>query len=185
MGPWDAASCSRHDLQSFFLPSSPFVITREEFANAPTLTTQVINVMRSTGAVDDKYKNERVIEIASFAGQNGNLGPLTIKSAILDTIRSMNDMDDDMMKKYANRMGRWTVDHAATLYVMRPNDFCQAQLRDRMNKLFPSGFDLESAIGLPIRGISFTNASFVVCTTSLTICACIYSYDKGVNATRD
>lgn len=64
--------------------------------------------MRSTGAVDDKYKNERVIKVPSFAIQRGNLQPPTVKSAILDTIHSMNAMDDDMMKKIANGMGKWT-----------------------------------------------------------------------------
>lgn len=162
--PWPAASCDRHDLQCFFMPVSPCVITEVELANAPMLSNKEVAHMRRTGVVDDKYKNERVIRVFSSAIQNGGLQPPTVKRAIMDTIRSMYNATtvqwkeddesamDDMMKNVEKSMGRWTVDHAAALYVMRPNDFYQKKIKDRMDKLFPNDFNPERAIGLPIRG---------------------------------
>jgi hypothetical protein len=143
------------------MPASPCVITKEELANAPILTSKELNEMHSLGIVNDKFKQERVIQVNPPGILNGNLQPPTVKQAILETIRSLyNNSDleknesamDEMMDKISKSMGKWTADHAATLYIMQPNQFYQEQISDRMNQIFPKDFNPQRAIGLPIRG---------------------------------
>lgn len=151
--PWKAASCDRHDLQCFFMPISSCVITEAEFINATALSA----AESLRGLDDERYKNQRVVRVQASAAQRGSLASLNAKRTILNTIRSLytniDSVDlDEFMNKIAKHMGRYTIDHAAALYVMRPNDLYQANIEETMDKIFPKDFDPSGAIGLPIRG---------------------------------
>ena len=175
--PWKAASCNRQDLQCFFMPTSPCVITEEDFANAPMMNSADIILQKDEY---EKNKNERIIRVQSSAAQRSNLQLPTVKSAILDTIRSLyNDTSSDksvvdgMMTKIETYIGKWTVDHAATLYVMRPNDVYQERMKHRMNELFSKEFQPANAIGLPIRGACEASTLSVCkrrCPCTITYC---------------
>lgn len=56
-----SASCDQGDLQCFFWPLSPCVITEEELRKAPILDKAEWRSIKQKGKLLDKYKNERGI----------------------------------------------------------------------------------------------------------------------------
>merc|ERR1712157_596816 len=61
--PWDLASCSRKDMQCFFMPMSPCVITEEALREAPILGDKNLEIFRTTGKLPKRFLDEKIIII--------------------------------------------------------------------------------------------------------------------------
>jgi len=170
---WPLASCSRHDLQCFFLPMSPCVITEDELAQAPMVTPEELKKFRESGRLDEKYDNERVIVVGADAGGH-KPWPKGLREALHSIIMSMYRQDhthvadiatyqrpawairNDTLTKVSkilldSKSNLWMPNQATTFYFLRPNLFYQSKINELMGKIVPSDFDPETAIGIPVR----------------------------------
>jgi hypothetical protein len=59
--PWPLASCERNDLQCFFLPATPCVLTLEDVQNATLLPEEHARDLRRGGEIHQKYQSQRIL----------------------------------------------------------------------------------------------------------------------------
>jgi hypothetical protein len=171
---WDFfySNCPRKDMQCMFMPLSPCVLTHEDIMSAVDLPDDDLKRFRTTGYLDDKYKNAKVLVV-----QTNNLlvHPKGFENSIVEKITSLlnrgldstgasdgmklvhNSTSDHFLleevKRYIfNPQNQWEVWQPAALYGMRPNEFLQSELDRILGKIIPQDFDPNSAIGIPIRG---------------------------------
>ena len=157
---WKLASCDRQDLQCFFQPMSPCVLTEEDVANAPQVSVEELNEFRKTGVLDPKYDNERVIVIGADTGGYKNI-PSIYRQKMADIMSTMNlegmGLDETAITSIKDNMldesiERWRLDDAVMFYILRPNLAAKERMDELVNGVTPEDFNPDRALGIPVRG---------------------------------
>ena len=167
--PWGLASCPRHDIQCFFMPLSPCVLTEAELKNATTIGVKELMQMLVNGKVDDHHlNNAKVLFIKHAPVVNLALAKQkqtrNLKMLWYEFVRSMYEnhtesfssvMSSDRFERALTKIGdpneKWLMEGAAVSYIMRPNVEYSAKLTNRIDELFHADFDPVKALGIPIR----------------------------------
>ena len=173
--PWSHASCDRGDMQCFFLPLSPCVITEQELEEAYQLTNGETRKIFREGQIPISHMNDRVLIMTlalvpkpfpddAFRTKLRQLAETTIKeikyrekdSFILQLMQKSLDLMlqiepsiPDRPYEYIGALSK--PHHAAVFYAMRPNTYYTQQLKKRMELVIPKDLDPNHSFGLPIR----------------------------------
>jgi hypothetical protein len=172
--PWPLASCKRRDAQCFFWPTTPCTLTEDEIKNAHVLSDgdargliqrealpkpdvldakvwhyrpMLIPVDRVPSRATEtlcKYAMELISEVNE--SQHPEYVALLRKAA--NAIRGA----DDRRQGYHYAAASFKLQHALTMYAMRPNPTSLRKLNDILMEVIPSNLDPETSFGLPVRG---------------------------------
>jgi hypothetical protein len=169
------ASCKRRDLQCFFLPTSPCVITVQDLQNATYLTNDEVWNLKKSGRLSKEHENVRVVV------QQTNMVPLNPRQSIHDTFRQkIYAAIWDLLNDWRNNTSlvlpeQWEVLTAAAesfrrpyddlgktfrtwratqFYLMRPNLEARLLIAKQVEGTVPGTLDRQNKqlFGLPIRG---------------------------------
>ena len=160
---WGLASCDRHDLQCFFMPTTPCVLTEADLMKGTIIGGDVLEQMLIEGQVDDdRYKNARILIVNG--AHDIDLSHARHRQTVHQLVREMYDnytdlfspvMSPSRFKKaeaiIQDQNELWKLEGAAASFILRPNLIYNAKLKDRMGELFPRDFDTKKALGIPIR----------------------------------
>jgi hypothetical protein len=172
--PWLLASCPRRDLQCFYMPSTPCVLTQDELVNGTQLQRSEARGLFKQGELPDNLSDERVLLLDLVLRPQRT--PTKFRNNIVNIIHKhlidplVQGKPDDpripLLTKAANNIlveeelndgtyyyfGHNTKhNHALVFYAMRPNLKYARQLDYIMEKTIPKDFDPDLAFGLPIR----------------------------------
>lgn len=172
--PWPLASCSRLDLQCFFMPMSPCVLTELDIINATELKRGEARSLFRTGKLPPNLEEERVVIMNSI--QRPQRTPPTLRENlvkiinqhIIDPLRKENPKDTrlqllinatnltlqeaEITGDVYSYYGRSSiVNHALVFYAMRPNTMYSRKLETIVKNAFQKDFNPNLALGLPIR----------------------------------
>lgn len=172
--PWALASCPRRDYQCFFLPLTPCTLTQEDIANAYTLSVDESNGLTRKNVLPDSSLNKHKVwrfqsssmPISTFLKVAADslhkyatdfiaalpASTQTENIAVLQKAAEAIRIEDDHRQGYHYTAASNKIQHALTLYSMRPNPSNAAKLDNIMNDITPYDFDPEMAVGLPVRG---------------------------------
>jgi hypothetical protein len=168
---WPLASCPRKDLQCMHMPLSPCVITQDDLDHGLVLGNNEYKNFRHSPEI---YNSEKVVILNSIDAM-ARQHPKGLADAFVNIIQSLYSKhqgdsrlrlesklpwhldEKELLEVYEyildERQGMWWVpNQAAVFYLTRPNIEARVKIDEAMNKIFPPGFDPNSAIGLPIRG---------------------------------
>ena len=169
---WTMASCERHDYQCFFMPLSPCIITEQDLQAASILTMEESRSWARSKDLQDRYKSSKVVVMKTHEIINHlwfwearNEKMMSLILSFVDTASAaLNDNDTKalgfdnaslaLVKSYLARAEKedpWIFDHALSFYNLRPNPTSKRKTEGVTQQVFPSNFDPELAIGLPIR----------------------------------
>lgn len=169
---WSLASCDRKDLQCFFLPLSPCVITKDELSSAVVLNQTEENTFRITRKLPPKYENERVVIVGNDISRRNrgwrkdmhdssdlrNVLFHTVwswlnQSQPIGTATTISNLDEKTIHEalHLTLNDEYIIDDAVLFYILRPNFHWQPKLKEITKKAVPEGFNPNTAIGLPIR----------------------------------
>ena len=170
--PWTSVSCPRGDMQCFFLPSSPCVVTHKEIQRAQVLTKSDVRLIFRNGTLQEDKDNERVLILRlAFRPQRepDNLRrrlyekarPVALslvhnlnlqdKSAVLDALEDLLQPDLPSMDSYNYYGANSPLFHALLLYAMRPNPRAEIAMQAMVKQALPSSYQPDQSIGLAIR----------------------------------
>lgn len=157
------SDCPRKDMQCFFLPLSPCVLTLQDLKNAVRLTSEEIHHFRNTGNFSvPLHAHMKVLVINS---DNLNRHAYKLHETFGERIAQIYHQDEKRHQSHpanntilsivqdfiADPKNQWLPWNAAMMYALRPNAFLNAQLQVIWNKSVPSHFNPNFAIGIPIR----------------------------------
>ena len=171
---WRFASCPRHDLQCFYLPPSPCVLTAEQIQNATNLERSAVRQLFKTGGLPEELADERVLladivlrpqrEPLTFRNntvkliQSHIIEPLIRQNPVHPLINLLTKAVDRILEPEELEDGTFyyfghNVRHhrALVFYAMRPNLMYAERLDHIMDQTFKENFDPNLAFGLPIR----------------------------------
>lgn len=170
--PWYHASCDRQDVQCFFQPSSPCIVTYSEIENAP--------VLKDFRTVTKLYRNpDRMVEEESFDASRTVVLPVKtvtrrmptnvphiLRNYTLDFAKNLpaSDPRQKVLAQVAERLV--SADHSKrtnqviaygfVFYAMRPHLTSQRNLREVLQQVVPANkAHPELTLGLPVRGERF------------------------------
>jgi hypothetical protein len=171
---WLLASCPREDLQCFYMPPTPCVLTQEQLKNATLLQQGESRILFKTGELPEDLVDQRVVILDLILRPKHE--PLTfrnntvklIQSYVIDPLFQQNPEDplinllnkavDHIMEPEELRDGTYYYyghntrhNQAMVFYAMRPNLMYAEKLDNIMDQIFPENFDPNLALGLPIR----------------------------------
>lgn len=174
--PWSLASCSRQDYQCFFWAPTPCSLTEDDLLMAYTLThgeylriTKKQSQLKSiqhhkvwvfnsaflpvTGlprrAGETLYKHAQTLISAVSQEENPPYYELLQRAA--ESIKET----DKPREGYNYAAAGTKVQHALSMYAMRPNPRYAHELDEILADIIPRSFHPENSIGLPIRGKIF------------------------------
>ena len=180
--PWMHASCPRRDVQCFFMPSSPCVMTVSALEEAYVLTKGETRQVFRTGAVPQNRQNDRVIvmdpplrpqrcpenffpilrnmavsKIIAPLKKEKQQSPSSMEQIhfleqAADAILDVDLLDPNRSYSYFGQASK--AHHALVFYAMRPNLYYTQQIQQTMAKTVPRDLNPEYSLGLPIRGKS-------------------------------
>jgi hypothetical protein len=172
--PWPLASCSRRDSQCFFWPTTPCALTEDEIKNAHVLSDgdargliqrEALPKPDVLGAKVWHYKpmlipvdrvpsraTERLskyaMELISAVNESQHPEYVALLRKAANTIRGA----DDRRQGYHYAAASFKLQHALTMYAMRPNPTSLRKLDDILTEVIPMNLDPETSFGLPVRG---------------------------------
>lgn len=178
--PWPHASCDRHDMQCFFLPSSPCVLTHAELADAHVLERSEMRSMFRNGQISGPHAHDRVV--VTKIHTRPHMAPPHLRENLVAIVQKhvigLNHQDDaatasllwhraaelfyDIEPLEESRYYYFghssKVHHGAVFYAMRPRLEKVKLLNDIVTSSLASSrdFDPDRSIGLPIRGTRAT-----------------------------
>jgi hypothetical protein len=203
--PWMHASCPRHDVQCFFWPSSPCVITVQELEDAYFLSKSETRQVFRTGAVPTEHTDDRVILMdmtlrpqrcpETFFPTLRNISltriiePLKQQSPTASTSVSLEQihfleraaehiLDPDMIdptRSYYYFGQSSKAHHAMVFYATRPNLYYAQRMQQIIAKTVPRDVNPEFSLGLPIRGMC-CRASKWISSTRSSSSRCFFSF---------
>ena len=173
--PWLLSSCPRRDMQCFYMPTTPCVLTREEISNATTLQRGQARALFRHGRLPESLENERVVlmdlnlrpQRTPYVFRQGIVN--IIEQLILQPLRQRQAESNPLLSlltKSANYIleeeqlengsyyyfGHNTKhNHALVFYAMRPNPHYSLRLEEIVRKVTPGDMNPESTFGVPIR----------------------------------
>lgn len=170
--PWVHASCPRRDIQCFYLPHSPCVLTHNEIKSAHVLERGEMRKLFKTGELPAAHVNDRalVLNIVLRPQRVPDTLRPNLRSTALSIVEEIREADshdprleimeravDDILEqepdddRYYYFGAGSKMHHAAVFYSMRPNLSNARRLDIHMSKVFPAEFDPEFSLGLPVR----------------------------------
>lgn len=166
-------SCSRKDIQCTYMPVSPCVLTHDDIRNATELSNEELNEFRSTGKLNGRFDNTKVLFIRATMNGHKPL-PNGLEETIVTKISSLLNVTSKDEKHINNRqlMGlsdetldkvykfikdkkkmEWYHQQFITLfYLVRPNMASRTKVDEFVHMALPSDFESKSTIGLAVRG---------------------------------
>ena len=171
--PWLLASCPRMDIQCFYSPPSPCVLTNAELKNGKQLDRGETRSLFKKGVIPKHLADERVIFLDLVLRPQRT--PPNFRPNLLRIIQThlinplLRDRPDDpripiFQKAALNVLHEEPSDglysyfgavskahHALVFYAMRPSMHYSRELDKLTNMVFPADFDAELSLGLPIR----------------------------------
>ncbi|GKY99736.1 hypothetical protein MPSEU_000927600 [Mayamaea pseudoterrestris] len=169
---WSLASCFRGDMQCFYMPSSPCVLTNNELSNAPVLRKHEVRRIFRNGTLSPERQQERVVIMRlNFRPQRepDNLKRAVHQLALPIAQRLAQDASDDEQRYILQAaqdllhpdtvpMGTYNyyganspLFHGLLLYAMRPNTRAAKLLQLAVQRSLPKDYAVENAVGLAIR----------------------------------
>eukprot|EP00804_Cyclotella_cryptica_P011265 CCRYP_007761-RA/>CCRYP_007761-RA protein AED:0.11 eAED:0.11 QI:0/-1/0/1/-1/1/1/0/561 len=157
------SDCPRRDMQCFFMPLSPCVLTQQDMKNAVRLTSEDIQHFRNTGNFSEPLHSNMKVLVVTADNLNRHAYRLhetfgeKIAQIYLPDKKTQNShsANNTMLSKVqefiADPKNQWLPWNAAMMYSLRPNAFLNTQLQLIWNKSVPSHFNPDFAIGIPIR----------------------------------
>jgi hypothetical protein len=173
--PWKQVSCPRGDMQCFFMPSTPCVLTIDELAKAPTLRKDELRSIFRNGTLSEERQKERVLILhLSFRPQREpeNVRRLLYELAFPLAKALVHESDEpersiilqaaqDLLQPdpvstantttYSYYGTNSPLFHGLLLYAMRPNTRAALSLQSIVKESLPKDYDVKHSIGLPIR----------------------------------
>jgi hypothetical protein len=164
---WTGAGCPRGDLQCFFLPPSPCVLSTADMLNkSSVLTSSEYRAFLKDGTfpTGNKYSSAKVLHLKpSLWRPAQHLPNETAKrlslyaKGIVDSL-PVTDPRLPALRRALVLINR--TDHEnlvrirriLSIYVLRPNLESVVNIKPILDNMVPKIFDPEIAIGLPIRG---------------------------------
>jgi hypothetical protein len=172
--PWPLASCPRRDSQCFFWPTTPCTLTEDEIKNAHVLSdtdargllhretlpkpdvlaAKVWHYRPMLNPVDrvPSRATERLckyaMELISAVNESQHPEYVALLRKAANAIRGA----DDRRQGYHYAAASFKLQHALTMYAMRPNPTSLRKLNDILTEIIPSNLDPETSFGLPVRG---------------------------------
>jgi hypothetical protein len=141
--PWLLASCPRRDMQCFYLPTTPCVLTQDELGKATQLSRGEGRAVFKFGTIPPNLENERVLllDIVLRPQRMPETFRSNLRNIILEHLidplaaREPNDPRIPILRKAANHIlevepedGKYyyfasvsKANHALLFYAMRPN----------------------------------------------------------------
>ena len=173
--PWSHASCDRGDLQCFYMPPSPCVITEQDLSEAYKMTNGESRLIFRKGMLPKSHENDRVLymtlslvpkpfpddafrtNIRQIAQQiihdlqNIDADDRTVKlmQQSLDLILQIEPPNPDRPYEYIGALSK--PHHAAVFYTMRPKPKYAQRLKEISDHVIPKNVNPEHSFGLPIR----------------------------------
>ena len=172
--PWLLASCPRRDLQCFYMPPTPCVLTQEQLVNATVLQKGDRRALFKTGILPEDIADERVLILDVVLRPQRE--PLTfrknleslIQTYIIDPLTKRHPTDPliPVLNKATNHILEPEIlvdgtyyyhghnskhNRALVFYAMRPNIHNTRKLDYIMQETIPENFDPNLSLGLPIR----------------------------------
>lgn len=168
--PWYHASCDRQDVQCFFHPPTPCVLSYQQLENAPVMKEfrNITKLFKNPGRLmteDDWFEQEQTIVLPLKTVTRRV--PKTIPDILRNfTLRVISQLDKDdarravleqVAQRFVSRVYRdkvyQLISYGLVIYAMRPHLQSQQQLQQVMDKIAPlSKRHPEATLGLPIRG---------------------------------
>lgn len=173
--PWLLASCPRRDMQCFYMPMTPCVLTHDEIANATTLERGQTRALFRTGRLPNHLEDEKVVlmdivlrpQRTPFAFRERTvqiirehiLQPLEQNSAGAHSlVPLLTQATDFILEEEQLENGSYYYfghntkhNHALVFYAMRPNLEYSQKLDTIMTDIIPPDLDPDRTFGLPIR----------------------------------
>jgi hypothetical protein len=170
--PWTLASCPRGDMQCFFMPSTPCILTQDELSNAPVLRKDELRLIFRNGTLLQERQQERVLilrlsfrpqrepdnlrralhqialPIAQTLAQDANAQE---QSTILQAADELLQPDTIATETYNYYGANSPLFHGLLFYAMRPNQRAALALQSIVKQSLPKDYASEHSIGLPIR----------------------------------
>jgi hypothetical protein len=172
--PWPLASCSRLDMQCFYMPISPCTLTHEDIEHATVLGRGDARRLFRLGELGIDLDEEQVLVMDQFLRPQRT--PPTLRENLVaiihqHIIRPLQEKrpDDPLLglllkaanhtladvpienNKYPYYGKASNVNHALVFYTMRPNPFYSQKLDGILHQTIAEDFDPNLALGLPIR----------------------------------
>lgn len=170
-------SCPRGDIQCYFLPVTPCVLTEAEVRNATQFAINsavaafgdgrpgrgmhdyriiVADAKSSPMALWDKAEmrmRTRVHELVKDLAVKYGAPKHVLEQLLVPYTKQTQDLNST--DRYANyNRGGSVVHHAAHLYLMRPNWNFRQEINDAVRRALPKNFNPNWSFGIPIRGKS-------------------------------
>jgi len=163
--PWPHASCQRHDVQCFFLASTPCVLTEQELQQAHVLERSEMRSMFRHGEISGTHRivvskintrphmapphlRENLVAIVKkYILSNQDHAALLERAAEL--IYEIEPLEDSRYYYFGHSS---KVHHGAVFYAMRPRPEYVKLLNEIVEDSLPNDFNPDISLGLPIRG---------------------------------
>lgn len=161
--PWPLASCDRHDMQCFYLPPTPCVLTVKELIEAYVLHRSEMRQMFKRGEISGGHAEDRVV--VTKINTRPHMAPDHLRENIV-ALAKKHIVDSALLKRAVELIYKIEpleesrfyyfghsskVHHAAVFYAMRPRPL-YAKLLDKVVDSVPDDFHPDVSLGLPIRG---------------------------------
>jgi hypothetical protein len=173
--PWLLASCPRRDMQCFYMPMTPCVLTKDEIANATTLERGQARALFRSGRLPDHLEDERVVlmdivlrpQRTPYAFRERTVQ--IIREQIIQPLKQQPDgahplvpllsqAADNILEEEQLENGSYYYfghnskhNHALVFYAMRPNLKYLEKLDTIMHDVIPHDLDPDRTFGVPIR----------------------------------
>lgn len=174
---WSLVSCPRGDMQCFFMPSTPCVVTHKELEAAPVLRKDEVRLLFRNGTILKDRQRERVLILRlSFRPQREPEGlrrsvyqkvlPVAqtlVQGAsdqehiILQAAKRLLRLDTPSSGQYNYYGANSPLFHGILLYAMRPSPRSAVALQSMVKDTLHKDFDHQTSIGLPIRATDKCN----------------------------
>jgi hypothetical protein len=111
--PWPLAGCDRKDLQCFFLPPTPCVLTLEDIQNATVLPEENARDLRRSGVIKSEYQQQRILIVETRT--NTPIGKYRIQIAVREglyknAMSMIDDISDPQQKAFLQTAAKRILD---------------------------------------------------------------------------
>lgn len=111
--PWPLAGCDRKDLQCFFLPPTPCVLTIEDIQNATVLPEENARDLRRSGVIQSEYEQQRILIVETRT--NTPIGKYRIQIAVREglyknAMTMIDDISDPQQKEFLQAAAKQILD---------------------------------------------------------------------------
>eukprot|EP00980_Cylindrotheca_fusiformis_P005001 scaffold1062_cov130-Cylindrotheca_fusiformis.AAC.7 len=171
--PWPLASCSRRDMQCFYMPITPCTLTYSDIEHATVLGKEHTRRLFQLGELGSDVNEKRVL-VMNHALRPQRTPPTLRQNLVsiikLHILRPLQEKRPDdpllgLLGEATNQVladaptyntypyyGKASnVNHAFVMFMMRPNRYYAKKLNSIIRQTIPEDFDPKMALGLPIR----------------------------------